>query len=174
MNTNLQIILYTCFAKYLPISYRTPYKISKKVRAFFGGILKSHGKNINIEHGAEFNGQCTCGTNSSIGVNCKLYGPVEIGDDVMMGPECIFYTSNHKHDRTDIHMIEQGMTKPRKIIVEDDIWFGSRVIVLPSVTIGKGSVIGTGTVVTKSIPPYSVVVGNPGKIVKNRLLGESC
>ena len=169
MNTRMKITLYTIFAKYLPISYRTPFKVSKKIRGFFGGgILKYHGKNINIEHGAEFNGQCTCGDNSSVGVHCKLFGPVEIGNNVMMGPECIFYTINHKHDRTDIPMIAQGMTKPKKVIVEDDVWIGSRCIVLPGVVIGKGSIIGAGTVVTKSVPPNSIVCGNPGKIVRHR------
>lgn len=48
------------------------------------------------------------------------------------------------------------------------MWLGSRVIVLPGVTIGKGSIIGAGTVLTKSVPPYSIVAGNPGKIVRNR------
>lgn len=166
-----KIILYTVFAKNLPISYRTPYKISKRIRGFFGGgILNSHGHNINIEHGAEFNNHCTCGDNSSIGVNCKLYGPVHIGNNVMMGPECLFYTVNHGHNRTDIPMIEQGMTKPKDIYVEDDVWLGSRCIILPGVIIGKGSIIGTGTVVTKDVPPYSVVVGNPGQIIKTRPL----
>ena len=65
----------------------------------------------------------------------------------MMGPQCLFYTINHRHDRVDIPMICQGMTKPNKVVIEDDVWMGSRVIVLPGVTIGKGSVIGTGVVV---------------------------
>lgn len=86
----------------------------------------------------------------------------------MMGPECLFYTINHEHSRTDIPMIEQGMTKPKKIVIKNDVWLGSRVIVLPGVTIGEGSIIGTGTVLTKSVPPYSIVAGNPGKIVRNR------
>lgn len=103
-------------------------------------------------------------------MNCCLYGPVEIGDNVMMGPECIFYTINHCHDRIDTPMICQGMTKPEKIVIEEDVWLGSRVIVLPGVVIGRGSIIGTGTVVTKSVPPYSIVVGNPGKVVRNRKL----
>jgi maltose O-acetyltransferase len=162
-------IIYTIFVKYLPISYRTPFKISKKLRGRIAKhILKAYGKNINIEHGAEFNSQCTCGSNSSIGVNCRLYGPVEIGDDVMMGPECLFYTMNHAHNRTDTHMICQGFTKPQKIIVEDDVWIGSRSIFLPGVVVGRGSVIAAGTVVVKSVPPYSIVAGNPSRIVRNR------
>ena len=54
------------------------------------------------------------------------------------------------------------------VIIEDDVWIGSRVTILPGVTIGEGSVIGASAVVAKSVPPYSVVVGNPAKIVKTR------
>lgn len=87
----------------------------------------------------------------------------------MMGPECLFYTINHRHDRTDVPMIEQGMTQPDKIVVGNDVWIGSRVTILPGVTIGQGSIVGTGTVVTKSVPPYSIVVGNPGRVVRSRV-----
>jgi maltose O-acetyltransferase len=75
---------------------------------------------------------------------------------------------NHAHNRTDTHMICQGFTKPQKIIVEDDVWIGSRSIFLPGVVVGRGSVIAAGTVVVKSVPPYSIVAGNPSRIVRNR------
>lgn len=165
----IYMALYILLAKYLPASYTMFGKLSKRIRTFFGKrILKYSGESINIEHGAEFNRLCSCGTNSGIGVNCKLQGPVEIGENVMIGPECLFYTVNHEHSRLDIPMNEQGATQPKKIIIEDDVWLGSRVIVLPGVTIGKGSIIGAGTVLTKSVPPYSIVAGNPGKVVRNR------
>ena len=61
------------------------------------------------------------------------------------------------------------MAEIRPVIIEDDVWIGARVIILPGVTIGTGSVIGAGAVISKSIPPYSVAVGNPARIVKNRL-----
>ncbi len=86
----------------------------------------------------------------------------------MMGPEVLIYTQNHDFSRTDITMDQQGWADEKPVVIEDDVWIGSRVIILPGVTIGKGSVIGASAVVTKSVPPYSVVAGNPAKIVKTR------
>ena len=86
----------------------------------------------------------------------------------MMGPEVVFYTQNHKTNRTDIPMREQGMTEIMPIVIEDDVWIGARVVVLPGCTIGRGSVIGACSVVSKSIPPYSVAVGSPARVVKCR------
>jgi maltose O-acetyltransferase len=54
------------------------------------------------------------------------------------------------------------------VVVEDDVWIGARVIILPGVTIGTGSILGAGSVVAHSVPAYSVVVGNPGTVVKCR------
>lgn len=89
------LILYIIFAKWLPVSYH--FRLAKSIRAFFGRrILKSYGININIEHGSMFSGQCTLGDNSSIGVNSEINGPVEIGNNVMMGPEVVVYTQNHE------------------------------------------------------------------------------
>lgn len=58
------------------------------------------------------------------------------------------------------------------IIIEDDVWIGQGAIILSGVTIGRGSVIGAGAVVAKDIPPYSIVVGNPGKVIKKRFSDE--
>ena len=63
--------------------------------------------------------------------------------------------------------VNKVLVKP--IVIEDDVWIGRRVIILPGVTIGRGSVIGAGAVVAKDIPPYSVAVGNPCKVVRNRI-----
>ena len=61
---------------------------------------------------------------------------------------------------------EYEVTYSKPITIEDDVWIGGGAIILPGVTIGKGSVIGTGSVVTKSIPPYSVAAGNPCRVIK--------
>lgn len=162
------LILYRIIAKWLPISGKS--KIAKMFRAWFGKkIMFSVGKNINIERGASFTAQCALGDYSGIGINCELNGPVFIGKYVNMGPEVIIYTVNHKTERTDVIMQMQGYTDPHPVIIEDDVWIGRRVIILPGVTIGKGSIIGAGAVVSKSIPPYSVAVGNPAVVVKSRL-----
>ena len=60
-------------------------------------------------------------------------------------------------------------SKIENVVIEDDVWIGQRVIILPGVTIYKGCIIGAGAVVTKSFPPYSIIGGNPAKLIKSRL-----
>lgn len=91
-----------------------------------------------------------------------------IGENVMMGPEVLIYTQNHRMDDPDVPMRTQGMREIKPVFIEDDVWVGARVCILPGVTIGKGSVIGACAVVARDIPPYSVAVGNPARVVKTR------
>ena len=85
-----------------------------------------------------------------------------------MGQDVIVYTTRHKDDRVDIPMREQGMAEVLPVTIGNDVWIGSRVIILPGVTIGDGCIIGAGAVVTKDVPPYSVVGGVPGRIIRKR------
>lgn len=161
------------FAYYLcgftPVSYSRFSVFHGRIRSLCASkLVKYMGKNVNIEKGAQFGPDLEIGDNSGVGVNCKLSGPISIGKNVMMGPECIIYTTGHNHDRTDIPMIEQGMSEPKPVRIGDDVWIGSRVVILPGVSIGDGSVIGTCAVVTKDIPPYSVAGGVPAKVLKSR------
>lgn len=164
-------LLYYCFARHLPISYRPYALFSKQIRYWICKHLFSEcGKNVNIEHGADIGTgrHIKIGDNSGIGVNCWVRGPVEIGKDVMMGPEVIILTYNHRYDRLDIPMRLQGHMPAKKVVIEDDVWIGTRAIILPGVHIGKGSIIGAGAVVTKDVPPYAIVAGNPARIIKYR------
>ena len=97
-----------------------------------------------------------------------MNGPVFIGKNVMMGPEVIVYTHNHEFSRTDIPMNQQGKGKTDPVYIDDDVWIGRRAMILPGVHIGRGSIIGAGAVVSKSIPEFSVAVGVPAKVVKTR------
>lgn len=97
-----------------------------------------------------------------------VQGTGTIGNNVMMGPEVYIYTKNHAHDRVDIPMIDQKYEPERPVTIEDDVWIGSRVTILPSVTVGKGAVIGASAVVTKDVPAYAVVGGNPARVLKMR------
>ena len=85
-----------------------------------------------------------------------------------MGPDCIIYTQNHNFSNISIPMDQQGFQEEKEVIIEDDVWIGGRVIILPGVKIGKGSIIGAGAVVSKNVDPYSIVVGNPARKVKTR------
>ncbi len=83
----------------------------------------------------------------------------------MMGPECLFYSTNHKFDRENKRF--EGYTEIRPITLEDNVRLGRRVIVMAGVTVERGSVVGAGAVVTKDIPPYSLAAGNPTAVKKN-------
>lgn len=164
------LVSYYFIARHLPGS-DAPYSFgSKQIRRFLcKRIFKRAGKNINIEHGAFFASgrDIEIGDNSGIGLNCRVNGPLKIGNDVMMGPDVMIFTQNHKYDRLDIPMRLQ--TDPKKLVViEDDVWLAARVIVLPGVTIHKGAIVGAGAVVTKDVPEYAVVGGNPARIIKYR------
>ena len=140
------------------------------MRGFYGKrIAKQFGKNVNIERNAFFTPELKIGNNSGVGINCEVHGPVTIGDNVMMGPEVVIYTGGHRHDRTDIPMMEQGSVDPRPVTIGNDVWIGRRAIILPGVTIGDGVIIAAGAVVTKSIEPYMIAAGVPAKAVKSRL-----
>jgi maltose O-acetyltransferase len=134
-------------------------------------MLASQGSKTNIEKGALFSRRrlVALGDRSGIGIDCRLYGPVTIGSDVMMGPEVVIYASSHDFSEVDRPMIQQGFVEDRPVTIEDNVWIGTRAVILPGVTIGQGSVIGACAVVTRDIPPFSVVVGNPGRVVKSRL-----
>lgn len=166
--TKVWYMLYKLCASWLPESRHM--KIAKTIRVFFAKhIVSEMGSNVNIERKASFTPGLKIGANSGVGISCEIYGPVSIGNDVMMGPEVIIYTSGHKHENTDIPMREQGSAEVCPVVIEDDVWLGRRAIIMPGIVIGKGSIIGAGAVVTKDIPEYSVAGGVPAKILKSRV-----
>lgn len=86
----------------------------------------------------------------------------------MMGTDVIIITRNHRFDRTDIPMMEQGFEEERPVYIGNDVWIGDRVLILPGVHIGDGSIIAAGAVVTKDVPPYSIVAGVPARKIRDR------
>jgi len=94
-------------------------------------------------------------------------GGVTIGDSVIMGQHVSFHAENHRYDRVDIPIKEQGITR-KGIVIEDDCWVGSNAVFLDGAQVGRGCVIAAGAVVTGNIPPYSVVAGVPGRVIKSR------
>ncbi|MDJ0572225.1 MAG: DapH/DapD/GlmU-related protein [Pleurocapsa sp. MO_192.B19] len=94
-------------------------------------------------------------------------GPIKIGKSCLIGSHSGIYGNNHNFADPTLKIVEQGITC-KGIAIEDDCWLGTSVKVLDGVTIGQGSVIGAGAVVTKDIPPYSVAVGVPAKVISQR------
>ena len=165
--TKLCWLFYKLTASWLPLSGRSQF--AKKMRAFWAKkIAKKFGKNVNIQRGASFTPGLSVGDNSGVGVNCEVYGEVIIGNDVMMGPEVVIYTTQHKFDSIEIPMWKQGSTEPKPVVINDDVWIGRRVIIMPGVTVGKGAILVAGAVVTKDVPEYSIVGGIPAKVIKSR------
>lgn len=126
------------------------------------------GKNCHIEP----NFRCDYGFNIEIGENfyanydCIILdcAKVSIGNNVMFGPRVNLFTAGHP---LDAEVRNSGLEYAHPIKINDNVWIGGNVTVLPGVTIGKNSVVGAGTVVTKDIPADSIVVGNPGKVIRS-------
>ncbi len=165
--TKIWYILYLMVAAHLPESRRM--RFAKRLRNFFARqICKEVHPTSNIEKNAHFNPQVSVGEFSSIGVSCELDGPVTIGKYVMMGPETVIYTRNHRFSSLDMPMCQQGYDEYRPVTIEDDVWIGRRVIILPGVTISHGCVLGAGAVVTKNTEPFGIYGGVPAKKIGSR------
>ncbi len=99
-------------------------------------------------------------------------GFISIGENVIMGQHVGFHPENHDFDRTDVPIRSQGTTR-KGITIEDDVWVGSNVIFLDGSHVGRGSVIGAGSVVRGNIPPYSIAVGVPARVIRSRIAQET-
>lgn len=160
--------------KRLPCSYAGRLgRIGKGLRvAAARRLLGACGQRVNVETGASFGaGHCVyIGNDSDLGINCTIYGELHIGDNSFMGPDVTIWTTNHAFDRTDVPIRKQGNRPLAAVWIGDDVWIGTRVILLPGVRIGNHVVVAAGAVVTKSVPDWAVVGGNPARVLKFRNL----
>lgn len=173
MQKYIFLVFYYLIFSHLPKS--TVPLVGKPIRYLRGCcvkmIFKQCGKNINIESGSYFgNGfEITIGDYSGIGKNCRVPSNITIGNHVLMAEDVIILNQNHNFADIETPMEKQGYLPKTKLTIGSDVWIGTRVIVLPQVTeIGQGAIIGAGSVVTKNVPNYAVVGGNPAKVIKFR------
>ncbi len=110
-------------------------------------------------------GDVHIGNKTIIGIGCTLIGPLTIGNDVMLAQNIVVSALNHGYQDVSIApSVQKVICKP--ITIADRVWIGANCVITAGVTLGKHSIIGAGSVVTKNIPDYSVAVGNPAKVVK--------
>jgi len=168
----MYILIYYLFVIWLPSN--NPKGISCKLRVFIlRKICGNVGRGVAILRGAEIHNAANfyIGDMSGVGVNCYIScgDKVTIGERVLMGPEVMIYTTNHIWDPVERTYVGKGLTyKP--VVINDDVWLGSRSIILQGITVGKGATVAAGSVVTKDVPEYAVVAGVPAKFIKYKAL----
>ncbi len=156
----------------------TPSTDSKHRKEILDELFGNMGSNVNIDTPfyCDYGKHISVGNNVIININCTFVdcNKIEIGNNVLIASNVQLYTATHSpdyHERlVENWEADSGLpyfrTYAQPIKIEDNVWIGGGVIILPGVTIGKNSVIGAGSVVTKSIPENSVAVGNPCKVIK--------
>lgn len=141
---------------------------SRKIRvAYLKAYLANLGNDTSIQMGCKFlNGRKVyLGDRNVINFGCLFDGrqyQIKTGSDVSIGPEASILTLGHDPQSSEF------TDKGGDVIIGDRVWIAYRAIILPGVTIGEGAVVGAGSVVTKNVEPYTIVAGNPARLIKER------
>lgn len=107
-----------------------------------------------------------------IGPGAEIPADVEMGQYVMIGPNLLITGSDHRFDRPGVAVIFSGRPEREICVLEDDVWIGARVTILKGLRVGRGSIVAAGAVVTRDVPPYSIVGGVPAKLIRQRFQAE--
>jgi maltose O-acetyltransferase len=124
---------------------------------FESGIYISDARNLEI------------GKHVRINENVFLQGSITIGDFVMIAPNVSIYTKTHRYGDINTPMVLSGESETKTVTIENDVWLGLNAVVLPGITVGKGSIIGANSVVTKNVEPYSIIGGVPAHLIRKRV-----
>ncbi len=146
------------------VSFGADVQLTSHIRIGRGSEIRSFVRVITSE------GDVTMGNNCAINSFTMIAGrnkPIAIGNHVRIGSHVCIVAGNHKFDDPNTLIVEQSIVD-LGITIEDDVWLGSSSVVVDGVRIGRGSVIGAGSVVTKDIPPFSIAVGNPARVIRKR------
>jgi acetyltransferase-like isoleucine patch superfamily enzyme len=165
----IKLLFYYLFFSKLPNSWWPGGRFFNKLRVACVRSIIPTGKNIKIQRSVYIGS----GNNIVIGNNCQInelarLDNVTIGNNVMIARESIILGKMHESSAVDVPMNEQGVKDVKRTIIEDDVWLGLRVVVMPGVTISQGTIVAAGAVVTKDTEPFGIYGGVPAKLIKKR------
>lgn len=163
-------LLYHLIGKRMPLSGAKVSFGARRFRQFCAHLmLEDCGKWVNIDRNVSFAYDLKLGHGAGIGANCQIPSGVTIGKQGMIGIDVLMFTNEHRHDDISVPMGLQGRTEIEPIVIGDDVWIGSRSLIMKGVHIGNGAIIAAGSVVTRDVPPYEIWGGNPAHFLKSRL-----
>lgn len=151
-----------------------------KIRVFWYFYLRHrwvrHGKNVHVQLGCFFGGadpEVVIGDCVGIGFNCFFLSKCKIGNYVLIGSNSHFVNRfDHRYNVIGKAIWDSGRGKAEKIIIEDDVWIGESATILAPAVIGRGSIVAAGAIVTCDVSPYTIVAGNPARLIKMRFSPE--
>lgn len=165
-------------AEAFTVAHSSASKVSRAARGYAAAKqFAGYGKNFDFDPDGTYSYKTiSVGDNVTLGVRPILLATrsqIRIGNNVMFGPGVTVRGGNHRFDIVGIpiNAVSDDMKRPEDdlgVVIEDDVWVGGGATILAGVTVGRGSVIGGSAVVTKDVPPYSIAVGNPARVMKAR------
>lgn len=160
--------LYIAVFRFTPEDYR-PYSLGFPVlrRFLVKQFALACGVKVRVKHNADVSPGLVIGDYSELGTRCMIHSNVALGNHVIMGPDVKIYSRNHLFGSLDTPIALQGK-EYKKTCIGDDVWIGANALILGGVTVGSHSVVAAGSVVTRDVPEWAVVGGNPAKLIKDR------
>ncbi len=140
---------------------------------FLSKHIGASGQNLTIHEGVRIRNihRLICGDHVTIGVDNFLQaaGWIKIGNDVLLGPGVKIWSSNHVFDDPYTPVSQQGYEE-KQVLIGNNVWIGANCFIMPGAQIGDGCIVSAGSVVgAKTIPPYTVLAGNPARKISNRI-----
>ena len=136
------------------------------------GLKKVH-SSFRLSWGCFVHHDFTAGVHGYMGHGCVICPRVTVGRYVMFGAQVHVLGADHRFDLPGTPMIFSGRPDLPETIIEDDVWIGTRAILMAGVSIGRGAIVAAGSVVTRDVPPYTIVAGVPAKVLRARFENES-
>lgn len=171
LTKTIALAVYYVFAQHFPTQPMPGYQLGYALRRLLMKyILDECGCGIVVKQHCKI-GSATglkVGDRSQLGDNARIGQHVKLGCDVVMGPDVIIMANAHAFEDPSTPINKQGAQPINPVTVGDDVWLGTRAIILPGVTIGKGAIVAAGAIVTRDIPAFAIAGGNPARIIRYR------